>query len=186
MLIESLKSQGAKITLWGVGTNLITSRDCPAFGGVYKLAAEEDGGGTIQPKIKLSENTDKITNPGVKKVFRLYDSKNGKIKADLIALEDETVDETKPLTVFDPAAVWKRMTLNPGEYRARELLVPVFADGECVYRSPSVMDIREYCKAELSTLWDEHKRLINPHILPVDLSQRLYDLKQEQIKKMRG
>ena len=185
-LIQSLKLQGAKITLWGVGTNLITSKDCPAFGGVYKLAAESDEHGHMAPKIKLSENPEKVTNPGIKKIFRLYDRLTGKIKADLITLEDEMLDEDQPITIFDPLATWKRMTLNPGEYTVRELLVPVFVDGQCVYQSPSVMDIRDYCRQELDTLWDEYKRLINPHILPVDLSQALYDLKQAMIKEIRG
>lgn len=185
-IIQSLKLQGAKITLWGVGTNLITSKDCPAFGGVYKLAAENDENGAIIPKIKLSENPEKITNPGVKKIFRLYDKKTGKIKADLIALEEETIDLNRPLTIFDPLATWKKMTLYPGEYTAEELLTPVFINGKCVYKSPSVMEIRQYCKSQLDMLWDEHKRLINPHILPVDLSQKLYDLKQVMIKEIRG
>ena len=183
-LIESLKAQGATITLWGVGTNLITSKDCPAFGGVYKLAAQWEGD-KWTPKIKLSENPEKVTNPGVKKVFRLYDAQTGKIKADLIALEHEEIDAAKPLTIFDPLATWKRMTLQPGEYTVRELLVPVFVDGECVYESPSVMEIRSYCKQELETLWDEHKRLIQPHLMPIDLSQELYDLKQQMILDLR-
>ena len=184
-LIQSLKQQGTTITLWGVGTRLITSHDCPAFGGVYKLAAEEGENGIMQPKIKLSENAVKVTNPGVKKVFRLYDTQTDKIKADLIALDHETIDEAQPLTIFDPQATWKRMTLRPGTYRVRELLVPVFEQGKCVYQSPAVMDIRAYCIQELNSLWDEHKRLINPHILPVDLSQELYDLKQHMIYEIR-
>jgi len=185
-LIQSLKMQGTTITLWGVGTRLITSHDCPAFGGVYKLAAESDENGDMLPKIKLSENAEKVTNPGVKKIFRLYDTATDKIKADLIALDHETIDETKPLTIFDPLATWKRMTLLPGMYRVRELFVPVFIKGECVYESPKVMDIRAYCKAELDSLWDEHKRLMNPHIVPVDLSQALYDMKQQMISDIRG
>ena len=185
-LIQSLKMQGTTITLWGVGTRLITSHDCPAFGGVYKLAAESDAHGAMIPKIKLSENAEKVTNPGVKKVFRLYDTKTNKLKADLIALDYETIDESQPLTIFDPLATWKRMTLLPGEFRARELFVPVFLNGECVYESPKVMDIRAYCKTELDSLWDEHKRLINPHTVPVDLSKPLYDLKQQMIADIRG
>jgi len=184
-LIQSLKQQGTKITLWGVGTRMITSHDCPSFGGVYKLAAESDKDGRMVPKIKLSENAEKVTNPGVKKVFRLYNTQTGKIKADLIALDHETIDTSEPLTIFDPLATWKRMTLNAGEYSVRELLVPVFVGGECVYESPKVMDIRAYCKTELDSLWDEHKRLVNPHTLPVDLSQELYDLKQSMIRALR-
>jgi len=184
-LIETLKAQGATITLWGVGTNLITSKDCPAFGGVYKLAAQWENGKWI-PKIKLSENPEKVTNPGVKKVFRLYDTRTGKIKADLIALEHEAIDVNKPLTIFDPVATWKRMTLQPGEFSVREMLVPVFVNGECVYESPSVMEIRNYCAQELGTLWDEHKRLVNPHSMPVDLSLELYNLKEQLITELRG
>lgn len=184
-IIQSLKLQGAKITLWGVGTHLITSRDCPAFGGVYKLAAEADGSGEFVPKIKLSENADKITNPGIKKVFRLYDKATNKIKADLITLDHEEIDSSKPLTIFDPLATWKKMTLAANQYTVKQLLVPVFVGGECVYNSPSVMEIRQHCKTELDTLWDEHKRLINPQILPVDLSEELYNLKEDMIKQIR-
>jgi nicotinate phosphoribosyltransferase len=179
-LIATLKSQGAKITLWGVGTNLITSKDCPAFGGVYKLAAQLENGEWV-PKIKLSDNPEKVTNPGIKKIFRLYDKQTGKIKADLIALEHETIDISQPLTIFDPLATWKRMTLKPGEFTVRELLVPIFINGECVYNSPTVMEIRTYCIQEINTLWDEHKRLVNPQILPVDLSLELYELKQRML-----
>ncbi len=186
-LISDLKSrQGSKINLWGVGTKLITSNDCPSFGGVYKLAAQEDENGVLQYKIKLSENPEKITNPGLKKVFRFYDIETGKIKADLIALEHETIDTTKFITIFDPLATWKKMTLKPGEYKVRELLIPIFKSGQCIYKSPEVMDIRKYCQQELETLWDEYKRLINPHILPVDLSQELYNLKQAMISELRN
>ncbi|MCL2664186.1 MAG: nicotinate phosphoribosyltransferase [Defluviitaleaceae bacterium] len=181
-LIADLKAQGAMPTVWGVGTNLITSQGYPAFGGVYKLAAESSDGVDWQPKIKLSENPAKMTNPGIKKIFRLYDGSSGKIKADLITLEDETIDASKDLTIFDPNATWKRMTLKGGEYTARELLEPVFAGGDCVYEPIPEMEIREYAIRERGTLWDEHKRLTNPHVLPVDLSQKLYDLKQEMIR----
>jgi len=184
-LIAQLKIQGAKISLWGVGTNLITSLDWPAFGGVYKLAAEMDGSGVMTPKIKLSENPEKITNPGDKKIFRLYDCRNGKFKADLIALADENLDAAEDLTIFDPMATWKSMTLKAGTYSARELLTPVFLNGERVYDMPGIKDIQAYCKKELDSLWDEHKRLSNPQIAYVDLSQRLYDLKQQMIMQMR-
>ena len=178
-LIDSLKTQGAKITSWGVGTNLITSKDCPAFGGVYKLAAiyNEETGEYI-PKIKLSENTAKITNPGNKTVFRLYDKENGKLKADLIALADETIDETKDLLIFDPIETWKKTLLEAGTYTVRELLVPIFEKGICVYNSPEVMEIKEYCSKELDTLWDETRRFLNPHEVYVDLSDKLYDMKK--------
>lgn len=183
-LIASLKLQGAKIGLWGVGTKLITSDDCPAFGGVYKLSAETVENGEFIPKIKLSNNTEKVTNPGIKKVVRIYDKETGKIKADLIALEDETFDETKPLTLFDDNAKWKRMTLTPGTFVVRELLVPIFIEGKCVYESPKVMDIQAYCKKEKDTLWDEHKRINNPHTVPVDLSEKLSTLKAKLIEEM--
>ena len=177
-LIDSLKTQGAAITSWGVGTNLITSKDNPAFGGVYKLAAVMGDDGTFIPKIKLSENSEKITNPGNKTVYRVYDA-DGMIKADLIALADETYDESQPLLLFDPVETWKKTLMEPGEYSMREIMVKVFDKGECVYDSPNVMDIQKYCKQEQVTLWDESKRLINPQVVHVDLSQKLYDLKQE-------
>jgi len=175
-LIDSLKTQGAAINSWGVGTNLITSKDCPAFGGVYKLAAIKKGDKFI-PKIKLSENQWKITNPGNKTIYRVYDKENGKIKADLIAMADEVYKEEYPLKLFDPMATWKKTYLKGGSYTLRELLVPVFKDGKCVYESPSVMDIRTYCQKELNTLWDETRRLVNPHEVYIDLSNDLYQLK---------
>ena len=184
-LIAQLKIQGAKISLWGVGTNLITSEDCPAFGGVYKLAAEMGEDGLFIPKIKLSENPEKITNPGDKKVFRLYDSGNGKFKADLIALAEESLNAAEDLTIFDPLATWKSMTLKAGAYTVRELLTPIFINGECVYDSPGVKEIQGYRKTETDSLWDEHKRLSNPQVAYVDLSQRLYDLKQALIMHTR-
>ena len=183
-LITSLKMQDAKISLWGVGTKLITSDDCPAFGGVYKLAAEEDENGVFRPKIKLSNNPEKITNPGIKKVIRIYDKQTGKIKADLIALEDETLDENKPLQIYDSCAKWRNMFLPVGSFTVRELLVPIFIDGKLVYESPKTMDIQAYCSREKESLWEEHKRLNNPHIVPVDLSDRLSDLKAGLIEKM--
>ncbi len=176
-LIESLKSQGAQITSWGVGTNLITSKDCPAFGGVYKLAAVQDADGTFIPKIKVSENIEKVTEPGNKVIFRLYDKETGKIRGDLIALEGEIYDPKDDLMIFDPIATWKRTYLDGGTYTVRQLLVPVFSKGQCVYTSPSVMEIREYCKKELDTLWDESRRLANPQTVYVDLSRPLWELK---------
>ena len=176
-LINSLMNQGAKITSWGVGTNLITSKDCPSFGGVYKLACIIDENGTEIPKIKVSENVEKVTNPGNKKILRIYDKASGKIKADLITLEDEVFTEDQPLTLFDPLATWKRTRLEAGTYTIRELLVPIFKNGQCVYESPSVMGIQAYCTQEKATLWDESKRLINPQEVYVDLSRKLYDLK---------
>ena len=183
-LIMSLKHQEAEIHLWGVGTKLITSEDCPAFGGVYKLAAESDENGNFIPKIKLSNNVAKVTNPGIKKIYRIYDKDTNKIKADLITLENEVIDESKPLTLFDHSAKWKKMTLNPGSYYVRELLIPIFKNGECVYNSPETMEIQKYCKNELNTLWDEHKRLKNPEIIPVDLSEKLIELKNKLIDEL--
>ncbi len=182
-LITSLKIQKAAITSWGVGTNLITSKDCPAFGGVYKLAAIQQEDGTFLPKIKLSENTEKVTNPGNKTIFRIYEKETGKLKADLIALADETFDPQQKMKLFDPQETWKKTTLPGGSYTMKELLVPVFLKGECVYTSPSVMEIREFCRQDLDTLWDECKRLTNPHKVYVDLSRKLYDLKQELLNK---
>lgn len=170
-LISSLKDQGATINSWGVGTNLITSKDCPSFGGVYKLAAilDRDTGKFI-PKIKLSENEEKITNPGNKTIYRIYSRESHKVIADLICLVDEHYDETNSLLLFDPVATWKKTLLAPGTYTMRELLIPIFKDGVCVYESPKVMEIREYCQKEKETLWEETKRLVNPHEVHVDLS----------------
>lgn len=173
-VIRDLKIQGCKIDLWGVGTQLITAGDNPALGGVYKMTAEVVKG-EIVPKIKLSDNPIKVTNPGYKKVFRLYD-KHGKAIADLIGLDDDVIDTTKPLTIFDPVQTYKRMTLT--EFSVRELLVPIFVDGKCVYEIPDIMESREYCKQELASMWDEYKRIMNPHVYKVDLSERLYALKQ--------
>ncbi len=184
-LITSLKNQGAKITSWGVGTNLITSQDCPAFGGVYKLAAIQDkASGEFIPKIKLSENTEKVTNPGNKTIFRIYDKETGKIRADLICLADETFDESKDMIIFDPIETWKKTKIHGGTYTLRELLVPVFQKGNCVYTSPSVMEIRDLCAKEMDTLWDETKRFANPHQVYVDLSDRLFQMKAELLEKM--
>lgn len=183
-LIQSLKDQGAAITSWGVGTHLITSKDCPSFGGVYKLAAIMGSDGKFIPKIKLSENTEKVTNPGNKTIFRIYDKETGKIKADLICLVDEQYDETQSLLLFDPNEPWKKTRLPGNSYTMRELMVPIFQNGECCYTSPRVMDIRSYCQEELGTLWEETRRLVNPHKVYVDLSSKLYDIKIELLDQM--
>lgn len=184
-LIQSLKLQGCKISSWGVGTNLITSKDCPSFGGVYKLAAiKDETTGEFIPKIKLSENTVKITNPGNKTIYRIYDKTQGKIKADLISLADETFDETKDMIIFDPHATWKKTKIRANTYTLRELLVPVFKNGECVYTSPSVMEIRDVCLKEQDTLWDETKRFVNPQAVYVDLSDKLFHIKSDLLEKM--
>lgn len=184
-LIESLKSQGAKINSWGVGTNLITCQDNPAFGGVYKLAAiknaeDED----FVPKIKLSENVEKVTNPGNKTIYRIYDKKTGKIRADLICLANETFNPKEDMIIFDPMATWKKTKIAGGSYTLRELLVPVFQKGECVYTSPSVMEIRDICQKELNTLWDETRRFANPQEVYVDLSDKLFKIKSDLLEQM--
>ena len=181
-LITSLKLQGSTISLWGVGTKLITSDDCPAFGGVYKLAAEENANGDFEPKIKLSNNVEKVTNPGIKKIVRIYDKETGKIKADLLALEEEVFTEDMDLHIYDTNAKWKSMQLSAGSFRIRELLVPVFVEGKLVYECPETMEIREYCKQEKETLWEEQKRLKNPDIVPVDLSDKLSAMKLRLIE----
>lgn len=182
-LIVSLKTQGAKIDSWGVGTRLITSKDCPSFGGVYKLSAIRKNGEFI-PKIKLSENQWKITNPGNKKIYRVYEKESGKVKADLICLADEVFTSDQPLLLFDPLATWKKTHLAAGTYTLRELLVPIFLSGKCVYTSPSVMEIRDYCLKEQDTLWDEARRLVNPHIVYVDLSIKLYQMKTKLLDSL--
>ncbi|MBQ6470317.1 MAG: nicotinate phosphoribosyltransferase [Lachnospiraceae bacterium] len=184
-LINSMKQQGAKINSWGVGTRLITSSDNPSFGGVYKLAAIKNAGETeFTPKIKLSENTAKVTNPGNKTVFRIYDKETGKIRADLICLAEETFDPQQDMIIFDPIETWKKTKIEGGSYTLRELLVPVFKNGSCVYSSPSVMELQEICRREKDTLWDETKRLVNPHEVYVDLSDKLYDLKTYLLHEM--
>ena len=183
-LIDSLKVQGAAITSWGVGTNLITSKDNPSFGGVYKLAAIQDAEGRFVPKIKLSENSEKVTNPGDKKIYRIYEKETGKIKADLICLAEESYRETDDLMLFDPSEPWKKTKLQGGTYTLRPLMEQIFRKGECCYTSPKVMDIRAYCRQELDTLWDETKRLVNPHEVYVDLSQKLYDTKIRLLEEL--
>ena len=183
-LIQSLKLQGAPITSWGVGTKLITSSDCPAFGGVYKLAAaKHQGEKDFTAKIKISENPAKVTNPGNKTVYRIYDKTTGKIRADLICLTDEVYSSKEDLVIFDPIATWKKSTIIGGTYTLRELLVPVFLKGQCVYENPSAMEIRDYCTGELNTLWDETRRLVNPQNVYVDLSKPLYDLKNQLLSQ---
>ena len=184
-LIDSLKTQGAAITSWGVGTNMITSKDCPAFGGVYKLAAVlDEKTGAFIPKIKLSENTEKITNPGNKKILRIYDKETGKIRADLICLANETFDENEDMVLFDPNETWKRTRIVGGTYTMRKLLVPIFEEGKCVYTSPSVMEIQSICTQEKATLWDENMRFVNPSNVYVELSDNLYDLKQKVFNEL--
>lgn len=176
-LIKELLRQGAKIDAFGVGERLITSQTSPVFGGVYKLSAVEGEKGEIVPKIKISDNTAKITNPGFKKVYRFYDKKTGKAIADEICLHNEVVSEALPHTIFDPEATWKQRTLK--DFTARELLVPVFKNGELVYQQPSLRETQQYCAKEVDSLWEEVKRFDNPHEYNVDLSKKLWDLKRK-------
>ena len=180
--IISLKQEGAAIDSWGVGTKLITSYDYPSLGGVYKLAATTNREGILEPKIKISENPEKINNPGFKKVVRIY-NKNEKCEADLIMLDDETIDETKPLEIFDPVYTWKRRVYE--NYTIRELLKPLFLEGKLVRERKSVYEVKEYAKKELSSMWDQYKRIKNPHIYKVDLSQKLWDMKNDLIASKR-
>ena len=183
-LIFSLKTQGAQITSWGVGTNLITAKDCPSFGGVYKLVAMKDEeSGEFIPKIKVSENIEKITNPGNKTVYRLYHKDSGKIIGDLIALVGEKFSEDEDILLFDPMSTWKKTHVKAGTFKLRELLVPIFEKGVCVYDEPTVPEITENCAKELDTLWDETRRLVNPSKVYVDLSKKLYDVKQSLLDK---
>ena len=182
-LIQSLKQQGATINSWGVGTNLITSKDCPAFGGVYKLAAIQDKKtGKFIPKIKISENAEKITNPGDKTIYRIRDDE-GMIIADFIALTDEKFDPADPLMLFDPIETWKKTLLEGGSYTMEEIMVHVFKDGECIYESPKVMELQAICKKELASLWEESKRFHNPHQTYVDLSKKLWNLKNDLLEQ---
>lgn len=181
-LIRDLKLQGAAIDTWGVGTKLITSEDCPSLGGVYKLSAECIDGRVV-PKMKISENPVKITNPGVKKLYRIYDGETGMAVADLIALDHEEYDTSKPLTIYDPINTWKSMTLT--NYTMKELHVPLFKNGEKVYQSPSLMEIQQHCKDDLATFWDQYKRILNPHRYKVDLSDSLWMLKNSMLQQFR-
>ncbi len=180
-LIRDLIRQGAQINAFGVGERLITSRSNPVFGGVYKLCAVEDTEGTPVPKIKISENIGKITNPGFKKVYRLYDRESGKAEADYICLYDEDLDDAQPLTICDPVARWKKKTMV--SYRAKELQVPVFRNGELVYKLPPLPEIKKYCAEQQETLWQEVLRFDNPHQYYVDLSEKLMMLKDEMLNQ---
>ncbi|MDD2414679.1 MAG: nicotinate phosphoribosyltransferase [Eubacteriaceae bacterium] len=171
-LIKDLKLQGAKIDSWGIGTKLITAYDSPALGGVYKMA-EIDG----HPRLKVSNDPWKITNPGYKKIVRIYGKSNDMALADLLCLDDEVIDESKPLTIFHPMHTWKRRTIT--DFYVKELLVPVFKDGHCVYDKPDIRTIQQHLMDEKATLWPTFKRMINPHVYHVDLSQKLWDMKQK-------
>ena len=182
-IIQDLLLQDAKIDLFGVGERMITARSEPVFGGVYKLAAVEDETGRILPKIKVSENVDKITTPHFKKPYRLFDNRTGKAEADYLCVYDETVDDSRPLEIFDPTATWKSKVLQ--DFTAKPLQVPIFLNGALVYRQPALPEIRKYCAEQVETLWDEVKRFDNPHNYYVDLSKKLWDIKQELLRASR-
>lgn len=179
-IIQDLLRQGAQIDMFGVGERLITARSEPVFGGVYKLVAVEDDHGTIKPKIKISENVGKITNPHFKKLYRFYGNDTGKAIADYLCVYDETVDDSKDLLIFDPEATWKQKTVY--NFTAKELQVPIFLNGELVYRQPTLKEIRAYCREQVETLWDEVKRFDNPHGYYVDLSEKLWKIKYDLLK----
>ena len=178
-IIRDIISQGAEIDSFGVGERLITAKSDPVFGGVYKLVAKEKNS-VIEPKIKISENPEKITNPHFKKVYRIYDNESGKAAADLLCVYDEVIDETEPLEIFDPQNTWKRKTFT--NYHLHPLLEPIFRDGKRVYTSPSAVEIRAYCAEQTDKLWDEVKRFENPHKYYVDLSRKLWELKQSMLR----
>lgn len=179
-IIRDILNQGACIDSFGVGERLITSRSEPVFGGVYKLSAIEENGG-ILPKIKLSENVGKITNPGYKQVWRLFDRDSGKAIADVITLNGEEIDDSKPYVLFDPEFTWKKK--NVTNFTAKKLMVKLFENGRCTYESPDLKDIRSYCLDQVNTLWDEVKRFENPHEYYVDLSKPLWDLKERLLQE---
>ncbi len=179
-IIRDLLSQNARIDAFGVGERLITAKSDPVFGCVYKLSAVEDANGNVIPKIKISENNEKITNPSYKKVYRIVDVETNQPIADYITLADEVVDEKKPLELFDPVSTWKRKTVT--NYRAEPLQMPIFQSGKCVYESPRVADIQAYCRTQVDALWDEVKRFENPHRYYVDLSESLWELKNRMLK----
>ncbi|MBQ7357152.1 MAG: nicotinate phosphoribosyltransferase [Clostridia bacterium] len=183
-IIRELIRQGAEVDGFGVGERLITAKSHPVFGAVYKLCAVEDEMGNIIPKIKISENVGKITTPHFKKIYRLRGRDTGKAEADLICLHDETVDDTQPIEIFDPEYTWKRKTLE--NYTAEELLVPIFKNGELVYELPTLEEIRAHHKREIDGMWEEVKRFTNPHNYYVDLSQKLWDIKNDLLTKSRN
>ena len=179
-IIQDILRQGAQIDLFGVGERLITAKSEPVFGGVYKLVAVEDAEGTVVPKIKISENVGKITNPHYKKLYRFIGNDTGKAIADYLCVYDEEVDDSQDLEIFDPDATWKRK--NVYNFTAKELQVPIFKNGELVYECPKLADIRAYCLEQVDTLWDEIKRFDNPQTYFVDLSQKLWDIKYDLLK----
>lgn len=182
-LVRDLLVQGAKLDSFGIGERLITSKSEPVFGGVYKLAAVEDEHGEIVPKIKVSENVEKITTPHFKQVYRLFDKATGKALGDVVTIHDEVIDESQPYQLFDPIHTWKQREVN--NYTVRPLRVQLFSRGKCVYNSPAIADIRSYCLSELDTLWEQVKRFENPQTYFVDLSKKLWDCKQHLLESCR-
>lgn len=182
-LVSDLLLQGAKIDSFGIGERLITSKSEPVFGGVYKLAAVEDDHGNIVPKIKISENVEKITNPHFKKVYRLFDKESGMALGDVLCVHDEVIDESKPYTLFDPVHTWKKKILT--DYVAKPLLIPIFKNGKKVYNSPDIHEIRNYCQKQLNTLWEQIKRFEYPQTYYVDLSKKLWNVKNDLLESCR-
>lgn len=176
-LIQDLLRQGAQLDSFGVGERLITSKSSPVFGGVYKLVAIEDDEGRIIPKIKVSESPEKIINPHFKRVFRLYDNDSGESIADVLTVYDEEVKSGEPIRLFDPRATWKRKTVS--NFTAKEIMVPVFRNGELVYQLPTLKEIQDYCRQQVDMLWDEVKRFDNPHAYYVDLSDQIWNIKED-------
>ena len=180
-IIRDLLLQGAKVDSFGVGENLITSKSDPVFGGVYKLVAIQDKDGGYIPKIKVSESIEKITNPDFKTLYRFYNKANGQAIADCVALYDEEIDENEPYTIFDPVATWKKKTLK--NYTVRKLMVPIFTKGKLVYQCPPLQEVRDYCEKQVDLLWDEVKRFEYPHRYYVDLSDKLWKIKNEMLSQ---
>jgi len=177
-IIRDVISEGAMIDSFGVGERLITAKSEPVFGGVYKLSGLNMDG-EMMPKIKLSENVEKITNPGFKKLYRFYSKETEKMLGDVITLFDEVIDESKPYTIFDPNAIWKKKELT--NYHAKNLRIQIFDKGKCIYESPDIEDIKAYCASEIETLWRETLRFENPQIYYVDLSAKLWEIKHDLI-----
>lgn len=180
VIIRDIIMQGAQVDSFGVGERLITAKSDPVFGGVYKLVAKERADGTVEPKIKVSENPEKITNPHYKKLYRIYDRESGQAIADLMCVYDEVIDESQPIELFDPVNTWKTKTVS--DYILRELQVPVFRDGVRVYDTPPIAEIQAYCREEVEHLWEEVRRFENPHRYYVDLSHKLWQIKQDLLK----
>lgn len=180
-IIRDLLLQGAQVDLFGVGENLITSKSDPVFGGVYKLAAVERGG-VLVPKIKVSESIEKITTPCFKDVYRFYNRETGQAIADYVTVRGETVDDSQPITIFDPMATWKKKTVR--NFTAKSILTQVFDKGRCVYELPKLDDIRNYCADQVAHLWDEVKRFEHPHRYYVDLSDRLWNERNDLLERI--